>query len=466
LRPESRTLLLLIGITTLARLLLGWGLPLGIDESYMVVAGRGAYALGYFDHPPLAWWMSRLAADLTGSEAAIVVRLPFILLFAVSTWLMARLGTELAGARAGFWAALALNLSPVFGVTSGGWVLPDGPLDCALLGAALCLIHALRSGAWCWWIGVGVCFGLAMMSKYTAALTGFGLVVFLAVTPALRHWFRTPQLYVAGLLAALVFSPVIIWNAQNGFASLAFQSGRAAAAALHPFGPFVVLAGESLFVLPWIWAGLLLALWQGWRGISIEGRLLACLATPPIVLFCVVALWSRQVLFHWAAPGYLMLYPLLGAWLVHKDWAGRAAKASAWFLGSVALVAVLLIRLPVNLPHDPLLQARNWTALRAAVSGNDLPVAAISWADAGKLGIGLGPEREMLCLNVDSREFRFHPHPRPGSDVTIIAPRRSLADIQAAYGGVFTSIEERPTVSVSDTEFGVFIGHGLKAWPN
>ena len=79
----------------------------------------------------------------------ILVRLPFIALFALSTWLMYRLGAAIADARAGLWAAVLLSLSPVFGVTTGTWVLPDGPLDCALLAAALCLLRALERGdAW------------------------------------------------------------------------------------------------------------------------------------------------------------------------------------------------------------------------------------------------------------------------------------------------------------------------------
>ncbi len=465
MRPDLRRLLLLIAASTLARLLLGWGLGLGIDESYMVVAGRGPLAWGYFDHPPLAWWMSRMAADLSGTEAALVVRLPFIALFAVSTWLMSRIGAALGGERAGFWAAVAFNLSPVFGITSGGWVLPDGPLDAALLGAALCLIHALRGAAWRWWIGVGLCFGAAMMAKYTAALTGFGLVLFLLATPSQRHWFARPQLYVAGLIAALVFAPVVVWNAQHGFASLAFQSGRAAAAALHPFGPFVVLAGESAFLLPWIWAGLMLMWLRGLRTIEAETRLLAFLAAPPIVLFCVVALWSRQVLFHWAAPGYLMLYPLLGCWLIDKDWAPRAAKASAGLLAVVAVVVIALVRLPINLPKDPLLQARAWTALRDAAADSNLPVAAMSWADVGKLGIALGPDRAVYCLTSDEREFHFRPHPAPGSDILIIAPHRTLAQIEAGVGANFSTITELRHVTVSATDFTLFIGHGLKAWP-
>ena len=143
-----RHLALLIGITTLIRLGFAAATGLGVDESYMVTAGR-VLSLGYFDHPPASWWLSWGAAHLFGTEAPIAVRLPFIALFAVSTWLMARLTTAVADPRSGVWAALLLNLSPVFGITTGTWVLPDGPLDCARLGAAVCLVHALpaRGGA-------------------------------------------------------------------------------------------------------------------------------------------------------------------------------------------------------------------------------------------------------------------------------------------------------------------------------
>src|SRR5208337_612588 len=98
----------------------------------------------------------------------------------------------IADARAGFYAALLLNLSPVFGVTTGTWVLPDGPLDCALLAATLALIHALPT-------------------------TG----------RRHRHWLARPAPWLAVLLAALIFAPVAVWNATHGWASFAFQGGRA-----------------------------------------------------------------------------------------------------------------------------------------------------------------------------------------------------------------------------------------------
>src|SRR5262249_21570395 len=148
-------------VTTALRLAFAASLGLGVDESYMVAAGR-VLSLGYYDHPPAAWWLSWCAAHLFGSEAPVVVRLPFIALFALSTWLMYRLGAAVADECAGFWAAVLLNLAPVFGVTTGTWVLPDGPLDCALLAAARCLVQALTRGTVGWWLAAGGCAGLAL----------------------------------------------------------------------------------------------------------------------------------------------------------------------------------------------------------------------------------------------------------------------------------------------------------------
>ena len=230
--------LLLILASTALRLAFGAALGLGVDESYMVASGR-VLSLGYYDHPPAAWWLSWSAAHLFASEAPIVVRLPFIALFALSTWLMYRLGAAIADARAGLWAAVLLNLSPVFGVTTGTWVLPDGPLDCALLGAALCLVRALERGALAWWLGAGFCAGLALLSKYSAALTMAGGVLYLLSSREHRHWLATPKPWLALLVALLMFAPVLAWNAAHGWASFAFQAGRAtghAPQAVRPTG--------------------------------------------------------------------------------------------------------------------------------------------------------------------------------------------------------------------------------------
>jgi 4-amino-4-deoxy-L-arabinose transferase-like glycosyltransferase len=481
---SGRAIAALIVATTAIRLLMAWALGLGIDESYMVAAGRALH-LSYFDHPPLSWWMAAAVCRLVGSDAAWVVRLPFIATFAVSTWLIFRLTSRLFDETAGIWAALALNLAPVFAVTTGGWVLPDGPLICFLLAAALCLVHALESrrNKTAWWLAAGLAAGLALLSKYSAVLVLAGAFAALLTQPAHRHWLARPQPYLAAALALLVFSPVLVWNAGHAWASFAFQGDRAAAARFQPFGPIRVFAGEALFLLPWIWLGLMAVWLRGLRAGPAQWQswLLCCLASGPILLFAVVSLWSRNVLFHWASPGYLFLFPLLGAamarWPRHR--AVWWAKATAILVCAGLLVVAGEIRLGWLARLDPRLQAAelqavDWTPLRATLAARGLlhaaPIAAPNWTDAGKIDYALGGDPAVLCLNTDSREYGFAPGPRPGQDILIVAPRQTAAQIAAAYGGIFDAIDTLPPAQVAlpghgTAAFPLFLGHHLKRWP-
>ena len=89
-----RVVLAIIAVGLIARIVLAAVIGLGVDESYAVSVARDA-SLSYFDHPPLSFWIAGAAAHLAGSEHRVVVRLPFILLFAGTTWLMFRLGARL-----------------------------------------------------------------------------------------------------------------------------------------------------------------------------------------------------------------------------------------------------------------------------------------------------------------------------------------------------------------------------------
>lgn len=470
---------LLIAGTALLRVGLGWAIGLGIDESYMVAAGRH-WAWGYFDHPPLSWWLSAGAARLFGSEAAVVVRLPFIALFALTTWLIFAWTRELFGPGAALWAAIALNMSPVLGLTTGGWVLPDGPLVAALLGFGLCLWRALERGAWRWWLGAGLCAGLAMLAKYTAVLTFAGGLV--AILTLGRHWLARPQPWVAGLVAVAVFSPVIAWNAAHGWASFAFQGARAGARKLDLLAPFAALGGEALFLLPWIWLPLFLLWLAALRRGPGDRRpwLLAWLGFGPIVVFVVISLWSPRVLYHWAAPGYLFVFPLLGRWvaeniqsiLVRRTLAGTAI----FLLVALPLAALELNRNLLQLNGDPLRQGLDWHPLRAALDARgllDRPIVAPSWSDTGKLDTALGGAPRVICLNADCRQFGFHARTARdliGQDVLILAPRQSEARIRADYALYFAAIETLPPVVFAlpgrpAVAMNLFLGRALRAVP-
>ncbi len=486
--PEGGVALLILTSLT-ARLVFAASLGLGIDESYMVAAGRDLQ-LSYYDHPPLAWWLPWAMAHLFGTDAAWVVRLPFVVLFAGTTWLMFALTRRFFGPCAGLWAAATMNAAPVIGVTSASWVLPDGPLLAALLGAACCFVAALSSSnraAWIWWLGTGLCAGLGLLSKYSAALTMFGAVLFLATEPGARAWLRRPHPYVAGLAALAVFSPVLVWNAEHNWVSLLFQGGRAGIGRLHPFGPLSTFAGESLFLLPWMWLPLVIlgvaALRAGPR--NPERWLLACLALPPIAVFAVISLWSH-VLFHWATPGYLMLFPLLGDAVGRhrrRNWVVRAwlvASAATVVLGSSLVgTEVYFNWLPDVIEDfafgtDPDLGAVDWASLpkelgeRGLMRRPGLVIAATRWFDAGKADYALGGRMRVMCLGTDPRQYSLIAKQADflGDDVLVLAPRMSIEDVDRQFGTLFDRIEQlAPILVLHDGRpamlIPVFLGHRL-----
>jgi hypothetical protein len=488
LKSPARAVAALILTTLVARLLFAASLGLGIDESYMVAAGR-KLQLSYYDHPPISWWMAWGITHLTGSESAVVVRLPFIALFVLTTFLMYRVTSALFDPEAGLWAAVVLNLAPVLGITAATWVLPDGPLFAALLGVLFCMIHALRSdgrAAWGWWLATGACAGLALGAKYSAALTLAGAVLFLATEPTSRGWLRRPQPYIAGAVAFTVFLPVLVWNAEHGWISFLFQSGRAEGP-LHLLGPLSAIAGQAVFLLPWIWAPLV---WCGLlalhRGPSDRERwLLVCLAGPPILVFTVAALWGNP-LFHWAAPGYLMLVPLLGEAIASRWRTSRWVRI--WFGATAAFVAfaVVLVASEVRLNwlsavaealplhKDPSLDVVDWTSLRTELESRGLldrprlVVAALKWHEAGKIDYALGGRVPVICLSPDARQFGLAANPDnyAGADVLIVAPRRALAQIEGQFAARFDAIEPIAPATIMHAgraamKLSLFIGHRL-----
>jgi 4-amino-4-deoxy-L-arabinose transferase-like glycosyltransferase len=413
-----------------------------------------------------------------GSEAPVVVRLPFILLFAVSTWLMYRLGTTVAGQRAGLWAAVAFNLSPVFSVTTGSWVLPDGPLDCALLGAALCLIHALPNEelangprARLWWLGAGLCAGFALFSKYSAVLTIGGAGLYLLTQPAHRRWLSRPEPYLAGLLAAMVFAPVIVWNARHDATGLFFQTNRLTTAPHLSLSRVIgAVFEQSLYLTPWLF----LPLAAAWIGALAKGAraprqwVLALLASGPIIVFTSSNLIARG-LPHWPMPGWLFALPLLGEQaakfvrtrpkVLHR----ACAAAAGVLLALTVLVAGeaqsgwLANRFTSKDMHrDPTLDLLTWTELKSAISERHLidehtpAIAALNWIEAGKLNYSVGEGIPVLCLCAEPQQFRYlhDPEQFAGRDILMIASPKYFANSQESVLGDFDRLETLPSVTL------------------
>jgi dolichol-phosphate mannosyltransferase len=68
--------------------------------------------------------------------------------------------------------------------------------------------------------------GIGLLSKYSIGLLAPAALLFMLLDPQSRRWLRHWKPYAAALIALAIFSPVIVWNAQNEWLSFAFQTSR------------------------------------------------------------------------------------------------------------------------------------------------------------------------------------------------------------------------------------------------
>ena len=455
------------------RIVLGAVIGLAVDESYTVTISR-QLSLSYFDHPPLSFWIPGVLQRL-GVHGDLALRLPFILLFAVTTWIMYRLTARWWGERAGMYAAIFLGLAPVFALSTGGWILPDGPLELAMLASVACVARVvLPSGVerpLRWWAAAGFFAGIAFLSKYHAVFLVFGLLLFLVTELDARRWLTRPGPYLAGAIALVFLLPVVLWNARHGWASFRFQGGRGVPHhGLHLAALAQNIGGQAGYLLPWLWVPLVWQLVRGLRrGPADRPRwLMICLAIGPIALFTLVSLGGNPGLPHWPAPGYLFLFPLLGE--AAATWEARSprrahrwtAAAAAAFLALVTIAAsqvatgwVSRLRPDWFRRGDPSYEALDWNGLRPALaeaargdSSSTPPafVATTHWIDAAKAGYALGPHVPVLCLSDDRRHFSYLYDVRrfaASSGMLVVRDDRgtSAATLQAKLAPLFDHIE-------------------------
>jgi 4-amino-4-deoxy-L-arabinose transferase-like glycosyltransferase len=198
--------------------------PITFDEAYYWIWAKNL-AFGYYDHPPGVALVIRLGTMIAG-DTEFGVRLVSILLGLPMSYAVFRTAEILfGGTRVAANATILLNVTLMAAVGTL-IVTPDSPLLVTSSFVLFSLAKVLESGRGAWWLATGVAVGLALLSKYTAMFFGPAIVIWLISVPKLRRWFFSPWLYLGGLAALAVFSPVILWNADHHWVSFIKQLGR------------------------------------------------------------------------------------------------------------------------------------------------------------------------------------------------------------------------------------------------
>jgi hypothetical protein len=490
IRSPEQAVVALIVFFLIFHLVLAATLGLGVDECYDIGVSHDL-RLFYFDHPPLHYWIAHVFIPVLGDGRAL--RLPFIAIFAATTWSLYLLTRQLFGATAGVWAALALNLSAFF-TLAGGWVLPDGPLMLCVTAAAYTIARGLfPEGAppspWRIWLTAGIWIGLAGLSKYHAALFVVGLLIYVASSPKRRNLLLHPAPWAGAAIALVIIAPVIVGNAENHWASFAFQSGRAFGDGGFPkIGQFLAnLGGQFLWMFPWVFVPMVIAAYLALRRGRGDDRswYCLCLGLPAIVLFTVVPLWGDRGLPHWQMAGWLLLFPVLGDHLARE--AAIRSRPRTWAITSAALLVVLaflvvghtatgygrLLFPAAFAKGDPTLESLEWTPLNAELQKRgllDKPglfVISGSPIDIGKIDQALHDAIPMQVFG-ESKQFAFRYDPKSlvGRDALIVGRSDRVGGLDKALAPYFASIEELPPFAfgrsgMKEVEVRLFYGRVL-----
>ena len=177
----------------------------------------------YFDHPPMVAYLIKISTILFGTNE-IAVRLPGIICWSIASYFIYRLSNEYK-AGSGVYALLMLAVLPFFFVQSI-IMTPDLPLLAAWAASLYYFHQALVKDNQGAWFKIGISFGLGMLSKYTIILLVPATLIYLLLNKSILKVLRSPSPYIASLIALIIFSPVIYWNAKHDWASFIFQSTR------------------------------------------------------------------------------------------------------------------------------------------------------------------------------------------------------------------------------------------------
>jgi 4-amino-4-deoxy-L-arabinose transferase-like glycosyltransferase len=373
-------------VVVLARVVAAWiwPVPMSVDEAQYLVWSR-ELQFGYYSKPPFVAWALSAAtlacpdptsapSGLFGPEGCVRWLQP-LALGGAAFFVYSTARALFHRAQIGVWAATLFLLAPLAGfysqaATTDAWLLlwwsaglwafvrAVGPSK--NLGRGLVLGDGLAGQAnqnqMAWWVVCGVFAGLGLLTKYSMAVFAVSALVVLVQ----RGLLLTAGPWLCGLIALLVFSPNLAWNAQWGWPTIAHHADITVGQdkGLNLVGLWDFFTAQWLTFSPLVFG---MFLWGSLRrlGRSVLHRspfepetsqaisLLLAFTWPMLLVVMTQSAFSRAHA-NWASPGLVGMSLVVAAWwLANSASPGarvpKSAAAGLW--GSLILNLVLSVGL-------------------------------------------------------------------------------------------------------------------------
>lgn len=238
---------------------------------------------GYYDHPPMIALLIQLGYSIFGNELG--VRFFNVILVSGSLFLFFKMLPK--PLRNNGWLYLLLLSIPLFNYINI-LMFPDTPLLAFELLFLYSYQRFLKDNSWASALLIGLSVALMFYSKYHGVLV-LGFVILSNLKLLLN-----PKIYVAGILALVLFLPHLYWQYDNGFPSFAYHlDGRISGFSTKHLFPF--LTQQLIFFTPF-----LLIIPFLYRTQNLFERALKFVVIGTFIFFLYASL-NTQVHFHWTS---------------------------------------------------------------------------------------------------------------------------------------------------------------------
>jgi len=371
----------------------------------------------YYSKPPLVAWLIALSTSVFG-DTVLGVRFFAVLGMAVISVLSYLIVRDWRGEKAGWFAFILLLVTPEF--AAGGLMMtPDIP--CLTFWAASLYMLTLikweapdteRHGRMMRFILLGIFIGLAGLAKYTAALFFPLLALYLVIDRERTKWLMKREIYIAGVVALLMTTPVLYWNAINEFIGLKHVLGQAGGASdTNPLKTIENFLGGQLGVVGPIIFLMLLWVWvKPYFKQHKTGMILWAFSAPLFFAFLVKA-FDAKVQPNWPVLAIFGGLLLLAGWVSEQRKRTRILFTVGLVLSAMITVVAhdtfILRKMGVEFPikRDPLKPVYGWkiighaaSAVRERITG-DTVVLTSRYQTASEMAFYMKGQPEVLYVN-------------------------------------------------------------------
>ncbi len=379
--------------------------------------------LSYYSKGPMIAYLIAFGTAIFGDNV-FGIRIMAVVSSVLSSIFMYLLGRQLFDERTGVASAILMQIIPLYSAFGVLFTI-DSPFIFFWMLSLYLFYRAVeqqssssalntsellpfRTSALIYWLLLGISIGLGLLTKYTMAFFYICGFLFLLASKQYRYLLLTRWPYISFILSLVVFSPVVVWNADHNWVTLRHTAGQAhiseqlSVVSSQWSKNFLEFLGSQVGIItPVIFILMIFALFKlkneakklqqiakdsennppsppfnkgGKVGLTkrYNGDFLFWFSIPIIVFFMLKSLHGK-VQANWALPGYATGFVAVSALFIGR-WES-VKKRVRWtiIVGAVLSLSTTVIahslpilKLPSNL--DPSARIRGWKELGKEVS--------------------------------------------------------------------------------------------------